>query len=96
MAFRSYMLASVAGGQDRDRLVSVIGELEAMPEVTFAEPVVGAFDLVAVVETAEPIEELVRRMQTIDHLEKVVPLKVNPLPIRERMWKNFDKIPTRN
>jgi len=95
MAFRSYMLASVAGSQDRDRLVAVIRELEAMPEVTFAEPVIGAYDLVAVVESDEPVEDLVRRIQTVDHVEKVVPLKVNPVPVRERMWKNFDKIPTR-
>jgi hypothetical protein len=25
----------------------------------------------------------------------VQPLKVDPVPVRERMWRNFDRIPVR-
>ncbi len=96
MAFRSFMLARLRANVDREGIVSVVRELEAMPEVTFAEPVVGAYDLVATVETDDPIEEVVKRIKTIDHVEDVTPLKVNPIPARERMWKNFDKIPSRS
>ena len=95
MAFRSYMLTNLKTGLEREGVVAVVRELEGMPEVIFAEPTVGAFDLVATVETNEALDELARRIQTIDHVEKVTPLKVEALPMRERMWKNFDKIPTK-
>jgi ABC-type iron transport system FetAB ATPase subunit len=95
MAARCYLLASLGDAADREALIAVIRELEAMPEVLFAEPVVGAFDLVATLETREAVEDVVRRIQTIAGIESVTPLKVNPIPVRERMWKNLDKIPTR-
>ena len=95
MAFRSYMLVGQSAGVEREEIVSLVQELEAMEEVIFAESVVGAFDLVAVVETDDPVEEVVKRIKTIPHVEDVIPLKVNPIPARERMWKNFDKIPSK-
>lgn len=93
MAFRSYMLTKLHGGLEREKVVSAVRSIEALPEVVFCEPVIGAYDLIATVETDLPIEETVRRIQGLEQVEDIVALKVNPLPARDRMWKNFKSIP---
>ncbi len=93
MAFRSYMLTRLQDGLEREQVLSAIRAIEAMDMVVFCEPVVGAFDVVTTVETGRPMEEIVRLMEGLEQVREVVALKVNPLPARDRMWKNFKSIP---
>ncbi len=95
MAYRSYMLIALQTELVREDKVAVVRALEAMPEVLFAEPVVGAFDVVATLETEGAVEDAVRRIQALERVAAVQPLKVDPIPVRERMWRNFDRIPVR-
>ncbi len=93
MASRSYMLTKLQAGVDREQVVSAVQSIEAIAEVVFCEPVVGAFDVVATVETERPVEEITRIIQGLEQVENVVALKVNHLPARDRMWNNFKAIP---
>ena len=87
------MLAGLEPGTERAALAQAIEELEAMPEVTFADPVVGSYDLLVGLESTTPVEELVDRIQKVKGLCNLVALKVNPIPSRARMHKNIDGIP---
>jgi DUF1009 family protein len=93
MAFRSYVLAGLETGAEREDVAQAIAALEAMPEVTFADPVVGSYGLVVGLESSSPVEELVERIQKIKGLCNLVSLKVNPVPCRARMHKNLEGIP---
>jgi hypothetical protein len=95
MAFRSYVLAGLQPGTDRDGIAQTVAALEGMDEVTYAEPVVGPYDLLVAVESDSPIEEIVARMKKVKALCTLVPLKVNPVPSRERMHRNIQGIPHR-
>ena len=93
MASRSYLLAKVQEGTDREGIVRIIRELEGLEEVTFAEHVVGPFDLVLTTETAGTLEDLLSRIKKVERVAAVTPLKVDPVLPRERMWKNLQSIP---
>ncbi|HOX46095.1 MAG TPA: hypothetical protein PK668_21005 [Myxococcota bacterium] len=93
MALRAFLLAGFEGGLDRDAQVAALRALETLPEVTFVEPVVGAFDLLAAVESESPVEELLPRVRQIPGVRAVQALKVQPLPARDRMWRNLKSIP---
>ena len=93
MAFRAYLLASLDPSCDGDARVRLVSELEAMDVVSFAEPVVGAYDLVITAETNGPVEQLVGRVTQLPGIVRVVALKANPIPARQRMWKNLTGIP---
>jgi hypothetical protein len=93
MAVRAYLLAGFEAGLDRDGQVAAVRALEALPEVTFVEPVVGAYDLLAAVEAEAPVEDLLPRVQGIPGVRAVQALKARPLSARERMWRNLKSIP---
>ncbi len=93
MAVRAYLLAGFEPGLGGDGQVAAVRALEALPEVSFAEPVVGAFDLVVSVECEGPVEELLPKVTAIAGLRGVQALKARPLAARERMWRNLQGLP---
>jgi hypothetical protein len=93
MAFRSYLLVHTDKGLERDRLAGLVGELEKMREITFAEPVMGEYDLVLSVECEEAIEDVIRHLKKVSGICSIVPLKVTPIPSRARMQRNLKSIP---
>jgi hypothetical protein len=96
MGFRSYVLAGLAAGVEGETLASLVCELESMNEVCFVEPVVGAFDLVILVESDSVIEETIRAVLAKDGIAAVSALKVNPIPARIRMKKNMGRLPVKS
>lgn len=93
MALRAYVLARLEDGLDHDAVVKVVQELEKREEVICAEPVIGPYDLVITVESVMPIEQLVDNLAQVTGIYQLSALKVNPIPVRERMWRNLSGIP---
>ena len=93
MALRSYLLLRLDASLDRDGIVRTVRELEQMPQVSFAEPVVGAFDVVVTAEGKESPEELATQIGGIDGVCAVEVLHANAIPARERMWRNLNQLP---
>ena len=93
MAHRSYVLANLTPASSRESIVRTVAELEAIGDVLFAEPVIGAFDLLVTLESDRPIEDILQDIQTIESIMDVTGLKTDPIPSRERMWNNLDRIP---
>ena len=93
MAHRSYMLTGLEEGTDREGLIRVLRELEALDEVCFVEAVVGPYDLLVMAESEAPPEDLAAQLRRVDKIREVVALKVSPVGLRERMWKNLQQLP---
>jgi hypothetical protein len=93
MALRGYLLARLASDLDRDGVIRLVRHLEKLDEVTFAEPLIGAYDLMVRVESATPLEEMADRLADTPGVCEVCALKVNPIPARDRMWHNLEAIP---
>ncbi len=93
MAQRSYVLAGIEGSPDRADLARLIEQLLAIDDVAFAEPLVGQFDMLITLDTQKPLEAVVKRLAEVKPLCNLVPLKTNPVPPRERMHRNIEKIP---
>ena len=93
MAFRAYMLTGLSEGTEREELITVLKAFEAMDEVSFVEAVVGPYDLLVSVQSAPPGADVAARLRKVEKVEEVVTLKVSPVPVRERMWKNIKELP---
>ena len=93
MPLRSYLLLRLDSSLDRDGVVRVVRELEEIPQVSFAEPVVGAYDLVVSAEGGESPQQLVGKVAIVEGVRAVELLRVNPIPARERMWRNLSQLP---
>jgi hypothetical protein len=93
MALRAYLLAQLEDDLDHDGIVKVVRDLEEIDEVTFAEPVIGLYDLVITAESNAPIEQLVEKLEQVAGIRQLSALKAIPIPARERMWKNLSGIP---
>ncbi len=93
MALRSYLLIKLKENTTHEGIVKAVEELEQLDEVTYAEPVVGAWDLLAALETPGAPEDLAARLGKTPAFKETALLKVNPIPSRRRMWRNFKGIP---
>ena len=93
MASRSYLLVRLDGSLERDGVVGLVRRLEELDEVSFAEPVVGAFDLIVTAESSDPVEGLVKQVDVLPGVSEVVCLRAVAIPWRERMWRNLTHIP---
>lgn len=93
MAQRSYVLAKLESPADRPALEELLARLEELDEVAFAEPVVGAYDLLITLDTAKSLEAVLKNLATFKPLCDLVGLKANPLPGRARLQRNLNQIP---
>jgi hypothetical protein len=93
MGMRANILVKLAEGVDREGVGQLVRDLEEIDEVTFAEPVAGAFDLIATIEGRSSSEEVVEKIKLLSGIAGVEVLKVNPIFPRERMRRNIAKLP---
>lgn len=95
MGIRAHILVKVTEDVDREGIIRLIGDLKELSEVTFAESVVGKFDIIVNVECKSSIEEIVEKIKSLSGIAEIETLKVNPVLPRGRMKKNIAKIPHR-
>jgi hypothetical protein len=93
MAIRSYLLVGLEATLDREAVVALVRTLERLPEVGFAEPVTGPFDLWISAESDQPPEELRERVRRLPGVREVSLLKARSVPARERMWRAMTALP---
>ena len=76
MGLRAYLLVQMADNLDQDAAEKALRQVEAMPEVDFADPVVGAYDLVLMVETADSVAGLADQVGKLSWVKSVETLKI--------------------
>lgn len=76
MGLRAYFLLNVKNNTVQDDLRNGLLELETIPGVDYVEPVVGQYDIVLVVETADNVEEFIAKIKNFSWVDKVTTLKV--------------------
>ncbi|HAM36585.1 MAG TPA: hypothetical protein DEB40_14840 [Elusimicrobia bacterium] len=72
MGLRAYLLIRIADDVSREQAEKALRQVEGMPEVDFADPVVGSYDLVVMVETAQnagAVAEQICRLAWVKSLE---------------------------
>jgi hypothetical protein len=76
MGLRAYLLVKIADDVDRDAAAKALRQVESLPEVDFADPVVGACDLVVMVETADSVGALADQIGKFPWVKSVETLKI--------------------
>ena len=76
MALRAYLLVKMTDDVDRAAAEKALRQVEALPEVDFADPVVGNFDLVLMVETAETVGAVAEAVSRFPWVKSVETLKI--------------------
>ena len=76
MALRAYLVVKIADDVDRATAEKALRQVESMPEVDFADPVVGSYDLVLMVETAESVGVVAEAVSRFPWVKSVETLKI--------------------
>ncbi|MBI5239430.1 MAG: hypothetical protein HY926_03080 [Elusimicrobia bacterium] len=76
MALRAYLLVKIADSVDREGAEKALRQVEALPEVDFADPVVGQYDLVLMVETGESVGAVAESVSRFSWVKSVETLKI--------------------
>lgn len=76
MALRAYILVKIAEDVDRKAAEKALRQVEAMPEVDFADPVVGGYDLVLMIETSESVGAVAEQVRKFPWVKSVETLKI--------------------
>ena len=76
MALRAYLLVKIADNVDRAAAEKALRQVEALPEVDFADPVVGSYDLVLMVETGESVGAVAEAVSRFPWVKSVETLKI--------------------
>jgi DNA-binding Lrp family transcriptional regulator len=76
MALRAYLLVKISDNVDRETAEKALRQVEALPEVDFADPVVGSYDLVLMVETAESVGGVAETVSRFPWVKSVETLKI--------------------
>ena len=76
MGLRAYLLVRIVDHVDREAAQKALRQVEAMPEVDFADPVVGGYDLVVMIETAESVGAVADQLGRLPWVKSVETLKI--------------------
>jgi len=76
MALRAYLLVKMADDVDREAAEKALRQVESLPEVDFADPVVGSCDLVLMVETGETVGAVAEAVSRLPWVKSVETLKI--------------------
>jgi len=87
MALRAYLLVKIADNVDREAAEKALRQVAALPEVDFADPVVGSCDLVLMVETGESVGAVVESVSRFPWVKSVEALKITSSLDRHRNVK---------
>ncbi|MFA6003911.1 MAG: hypothetical protein WC881_07575 [Elusimicrobiota bacterium] len=76
MGLRAYLLVNIVENLDREAAEKALRQVEAMPEVDFADPVVGNHDLVLMVEAADSVGAIADALSRLPWVKSVETLKI--------------------
>jgi hypothetical protein len=69
-------LVKIADDVDREAAEKALRQVESLPEVDFADPVVGSCDLVLMVETADSVGGVAEAVSRLPWVKSVETLKI--------------------
>ena len=87
MGLRSYLLINVKDEMKQEDFMKAVLDLEDMLEVDFVDPIVGAYDMVLMIEAPVSVEAVVRKIEEEEWVEKVTTLKIVSIFERHRTSK---------
>lgn len=76
MGLRAYLLVKVKDNIEQEEFIESLREVERMPGVEFADPVIGAFDIVVMVDAPVTVEAIAAKVQDNPWFEDMKILKL--------------------
>jgi DNA-binding Lrp family transcriptional regulator len=76
MALRAYLLIKLSESVERHEAEKALRKIEAMPEVDFADPTVGSYDLVAMVEASENVGAIADQVAQLPWVRSLEVLRI--------------------
>jgi len=75
MGLRAYLLVKVKDNLEQEEFIEVLREVERTPGVEFADPVIGEFDMVVMVDAPVTVEAIATKVQDNQWFEDMKILK---------------------
>jgi len=76
MGLRAYLLVKVKDNLEQKEFIEALREVERTPGVEFADPVIGEFDMVIMVDAPVTVEAVAAKVQQNEWLEDMKILKL--------------------
>jgi DNA-binding Lrp family transcriptional regulator len=76
MGLRAYLLVKVKDNLEQEEFIESLREVERMPGVEFADPVIGEFDMVVMVDAPITVEAVAAKVQDNQWFEDMKILKL--------------------
>ncbi len=76
MGLRAYLLVKAKDNIEQEEFIKAVSEVEQVPGVEFADPVIGAFDMVVMVDAPRTVEAIAAKVQDNHWFEDMKILKL--------------------
>ena len=76
MGLRAYLLVKAKDNIEQEEFIKAVSEIEQVPGVEFADPVIGTFDMVVMVDAPVTVEAIAAKVQDNHWFEDMKILKL--------------------
>ena len=87
MGVRAYLLVNVADDMEQQDFISTLRQLEEMPGVDFVDPVIGAADMVVMIDAPVTVEAVASKIRAKDWVKNLEILRIVSMFERHRASK---------
>ncbi len=87
MGLRAYLMVDVADDVEQGKFIEALRELEEMPGVDFADPVIGSRDLVIMVDAPVTVEAIANKIRASGWVKNMEILRIVSMYERHRASK---------
>ncbi len=87
MGVRAYLLVSVVDNMEQQDFISTLRQLEEMPGVDFVDPVIGAADMVIMIDAPVTVEAVATKIRAKDWVKNLEILRIVSMFERHRASK---------
>lgn len=87
MGLRAYFLVNVVGNMQQGDFIKALRDLEEMPGVDFVDPVIGARDLMVMVDAPVTVEAIANKIKAKDWVKSMEIMRIVSIFERHRAEK---------
>ncbi|MBN1862639.1 MAG: hypothetical protein JW790_03245 [Dehalococcoidales bacterium] len=87
MGVRAYLLVEVADNMEQQDFITTLRQMEEMPGVDFVDPVIGAKDMVIMVDAPVTVEAIASKIRAKDWVKNLEILRIVSMFERHRASK---------
>lgn len=87
MGLRAYLMVDVAGEMEQGAFIKALRELEEMPGIDFVDPVIGARDMVIMVDAPVTVEAIANKIRAKSWVKNLEILRIVSMYERHRASK---------